>query len=208
MDNMKLFCAAFAAAALLHVGHTADAGTVTFEPAAGVLTSTTWTEAGMVATFFSGQMDTLSENLVAGVGTGGSFGLLSGGDGRGPGHPNSDVLFSVPGSAFTLTSLDFSGGGDTLLKGFDTHGNQVTGIILTGLPAHIVLDSTWQNLGVVDYCSYCLTTFGNINAIDNLAFDVIAAGTPVPAALPLFASGVGIAGLLLRRRSGRRFNRS
>lgn len=214
MYNLKLWYAALAAAIFLHAGN-ACAATMTFEPANGVLTATTWTEAGMVATGFfeavtpPNPSHTLSENLTLGVVTPGSVGLLSGGDGLGPGHPNSIVIFAttVPGTTFNLISMDFSGGGNTSFKGFDIHGNLIpgAGIILNGLAAHITFGSVWQNLGSVSYNSIEITTFANINGIDNLVFNVnpVAGETPLPAALPLFASGVAVVTLIARRRRQR-----
>jgi len=65
-------------------------------------------------------------------------------------------------------------------------------------------DSRWGNIGVIDFCGYCVTSFGAGGGMDNLNFSVGGGGqVPLPAALPLFATGAGLLGLLGWRRKKR-----
>jgi len=118
----------------------------------------------------------------------------------------TDVIIGlIAGGPFTPISIDF-GGRDTRFGGF-YQGNFIGGqapdtAISPGLGTS-VFDQTWQNIVGIDWCNYCVQIGLNGGSIDNLVFDVPASTTPLPAAFPLFASGLGALGLLGWRRKRR-----
>jgi hypothetical protein len=189
-------------------GGVARAATVTFEPGAGVIDipGNTWTEAGVtvqVSVFCSCIAEHIDSFFFPGLGVGGSVGYFSGGGGL---TSNAYTDFTIPGHTFSLDGFFFAGGGDNVLQGYDSLGNVIAQVHLTG-GAHTFVPSEltqFVNLTFVRYCSFCITPQFNGNWIDNLDFENIqrvdANATPLPGALPLFVSGVGIIGLIARRR--------
>jgi hypothetical protein len=181
-------------------GGMARAATVTFD--GGVLTNilpnlSTYTESGLQFAIYGVAPD---------------FVVNGGGHALQINLDNDIIITRVGGGPFSLDSFDFLGGGDTIMGGY--HGNFVSGglnnhagadvtVHLTGLGAlvHPVLgDAAWGNVDAIDWCGYCISGFDPQNAIDNLSFSIPVASTPIPAAAPLFASGLGILGVLISRR--------
>ena len=175
----------------------AYAATMTFEPGAGTIdvTNQTWTEAGVTAQatwLTSNAPDNFTHLFVTGGGVGPSVGYFSGGS-----HVTSNAVtyFTVPGSTFDLTSFDFMGGGITRLRGYTASGTPpFVEIQLTGLFHHYTSSelSLFVGLYALEFCSFCYTTEGNGNSIDNLSFENIraidAGTTPLPGALLLMGT--------------------
>src|SRR5947209_9910781 len=74
-------------------------------------------------------------------------------------------------SYFSLTSLDFPGGGDSSMTFYDGQ-NQVAFLHLTGLGSHFDLsnDPRFAHINYINWCGLCVTGFAFNNSIDNLTF--------------------------------------
>ena len=134
----------------------------------------------------------------------------------------ADVIIArVGGGSFSLNSILTLGPNYTLLLGwvnaadFVSGGNNNNGA--AGPKADVVIDmstinpntifptladSRWGAIQIIDFCGYCITSFGAGGGIDDLNFSV-ASEVPLPATLPLFAVGAGLFGLLGWRRKKR-----
>jgi hypothetical protein len=71
------------------------------------------------------------------------------------------------------------------------------GVTLTGNSAQETIDfnASWADLSAVLWCSSTCTFLAPSETMLSLTFDEIQSATPLPAALPLFATGLGALGL-------------
>lgn len=187
---------------LLVLNSNAQAATVTFE--GGSLVGNVYTENGLqFALYGDAQLVPFSGGTALRIGTA------------------ADVIISpVGGGAFSLNSLLTLGPNYTVILGwlnagdFHSGGNNNNGggpgsagpladvgIDMSTINPNTIFpllsDSRWGHIGVIDFCGYCVTSFGAAGGMDDVNFSI---ATPVPATLPLFLSGLGLLGLFGWRR--------
>lgn len=116
-------------------------------------------------------------------------------------------IYSQTGLTFELDSLDvftatgivtadYPGAG--LVTGYLQGGGTVSQAISANFAGETILfDSTWSDLTSIDitFATSSFYPFGSVPVIDNITLQAV----PVPAAVWLFASGLGVLGWLRRR---------
>ena len=102
------------------------------------------------------------------------------------------MMEPLSGESFAVSSLEVLGGGVMSLTGHYSDG----GTVQTTIPfaenwITTVLDSSWQNLQQIEF----VMAGELITAIDNIVVSTI----PIPAAVWLFGSGLGLLGWMRRK---------
>ena len=163
-------------------------------PLCGALGEPSYTEDGIIAISYCATFQSLAvPSSYGGVGL--SSGTLQA------------TTFQRPGNApFSLVSVDFGGGGYTTLDGY-LNGVMVGRFILDGVGSGINFfgKGWWSDLTQLEYCGYCLTTFGNVNFIDNVTLGratPLTGGVPEPDTWALIVLACGALGAALRSRRG------
>jgi hypothetical protein len=201
--SSKCLLAALAVLGSVNFGTKSYAATVTFD--GGSLVGNVYTENGLQFALF-GSVSFTTTTL-----TGNALHI----------DTSADVIITrVGGGNFSLDNFQSLGGLFTGFYGwvhstgphvgFHTGGNNNNGSsgpladVIISLPPlantvfPVALDARWGNINTIDWCGYCVTSEFASGSIDNLNFSI--AQTPLPAALPLFATGLGAMGLLGWRR--------
>jgi hypothetical protein len=154
-------------------------GDAHFTPFAGGTALTIGTAADVIISLVGGGPFSLDSLLTLGPNYTGLYGWINGSDFHSGGNNNNGGGAGSAGPVADV-SIDLSAINPTTL-----------------FP--LTYDSRWGQIVVIDFCGYCVTAFGAAGGIDNVNFSV-ASETPLPAALPLFATGLGAFGLLGWRR--------
>ena len=200
-----------ALAAVLAFGSRARAATITFEGVVSgfshLVPATPYTEAGFSLTNLQGGF---SDGIYGptGANTNGTsiFGWCSS---CAPNFTSNVIeLTKVGGGTFSLFSLD--AGNLNFTAGFVTPPLSAQSILAVGhlfgggtVTQTLQLSDTWATFNLLSFTSLISVDFSATwNAVPNPAFDnlVVSSETPLPAALPLFTTGLGALGLLGWRR--------
>jgi len=197
---------AFAIFGLLFLLSHADATVITFDAAAP--DATTYTENGLSFTLFGDA----------------HFTDFQGGKALTIGTSADVIIRRVGGGAFSLDSLlalsgnftglfgwvnadDFHSGGNNNNGGGQGSAGPVADVSIDLSAINLVpvfpllQDSRWGQIEVIDFCGYCVTSFGAAGGIDNVNFSV-ATSTPAPApeSSTLALCVAGLIGIVAMRR--------
>ncbi len=160
----------------------AVADTVTFN--AGVIGTTSYTEAGMV---FESLIGEALDFASAGPG---DVHLINDRAGNGM------TIHLTDFSPFSLISFDIFGGGPSSMD-FYSGATSVAGISLGGGHMDFTGDPRFSNITSISWCGQCFTDFDWVQGMDKFEFTRVSS-VPEPGSVALLASGLAVA--LFRRK--------
>ena len=125
-----------------------------------------------------------------------------GGQGAGPLVAGGPGVFTTPAGLYNVDNIYYPNGGQGGL--LDIYG---LGFYINGAEANLWGNGAGQPYTLSIYAlNYDPGYAGGLSVEGNLVFAAAVASTPLPGALPLFAGGLGLAGLMMGRRKAQKVN--